>query len=94
MIHEILSKGELNAKTGKEISALLGVNIRNIVAAVEKERREGWPICASSGDRPGYFLAENQGEMERYCRSLLKRAGELHKTRRACLDILPSLPAE
>ncbi len=94
MIHEILSKGEKNAITGREICNLLGLTMRDVTAAVEKERREGWPICANTGSNPGYFLAETQSEMDRYCRSLAKRAGEIHKTRKACLATIPSLPAE
>lgn len=93
MIHEILAEGAESAKTGREICDLLGISLRELTAAVEQERRAGVPICATmSGKRAGYFLAANQSEMQKYCRSLLHRAGELHKTHRACLKSLEGLP--
>lgn len=94
MISEILSPGAANALTGKEICNLLGITPRELTAAIERERRKGKPICAATGGRPGYFLAENREEMERYCRSLFHRAGEIHKTRKACLKALATLPAQ
>lgn len=93
MIHELLAEGAENAKTGREICNLLEISLRELTAAVEQERRAGIPICASmSGKRAGYFLAANREEMQRYCRSLLHRAGELHKTHRACLQTMGGLP--
>lgn len=94
MIHEILLQGAENAQTGKEICALLHISARDLSAAVEQERRDGKPICASTGQNPGYFLAADREEMERYCRSLFHRAGEIHKTRKACLKTLDNLPEQ
>lgn len=94
MIYEILSEGAENARTGKEICKLLNITARDLTAAIERERRQGRPICASTGNPPGYFLAAHQGEMQRYCKSLLHRAGEIHKTRRACIKTIERLPAE
>ena len=93
MIYEILLEGKENALTGKEICGILGIKARDLTAAVERERREGKPICASTGSNPGYFLAANRDEMERYCNALFRRAGEIHKTRRACMETLEKLPA-
>ena len=92
MIYEILLEGADNAQTGKEICDLLNINPRDLTAAIERERRAGHPICASTGSTPGYFLAANQDEMQRYCDSLLHRAGEIHKTRRACEKTISNLP--
>lgn len=92
MVYEILSTGEINARTGKQLCRALNLTPRELTAAIARERREGKPICASTGSTPGYFLAETQEEMERYCRSLWRRAGEIHKTRRACLKSLEALP--
>jgi len=94
MIHEILLQGAENAQTGKEICTLLHISARDLSAAVEQERRDGKPICASTGQNPGYFLAADREEMERYCRSLFHRAGEIHKTRKACLKTLDNLPEQ
>lgn len=92
MIHELLSAGAENARTGREICGLLDISPRELTAAIERERRAGKPICAATGSNPGYFLAANKEEMERYCNSLFHRAGEIHKTRKACLQAMESLP--
>lgn len=93
MIFELLSEGAENARTGKELAEFLNCKPRDISAIVERERRQGKPICASTGSNPGYFLAANQEEMQRYCNSLMHRAGEIHKTRRACIKTIAKLPA-
>lgn len=94
MICEILSTGEHNARTGREICALLNISARDLTAAVERERRAGQPICASTDSKsPGYYLAADKDEMQRYCNSLMRRAGEIHKTRRACMEAMQKLPA-
>lgn len=93
MIYEVLAEGKENARTGKYICDLLGISARDLTLAIERERRAGKPICASTGSNPGYFLAANRDEMERYCNALFRRAGEIHKTRRACMETLEKLPA-
>lgn len=93
MICEILLKGEQNAQTGREICTLLNISMRDLTAAVERERRDGQPICASTGSNPGYYLAADREEMQRYCNSLMRRAGEIHKTRKACIKAMAALPA-
>lgn len=93
MIHEILLEGQENAMSGRQICALLHLSARDVTKAVEVERRAGYPICASTDAKnPGYYLAQDKGEMERFCERLQHRAGEIHKTRRACLATLPDLP--
>lgn len=95
MIAEYLERGAENAKSGRELCNILGISPRELSKAVEVERRQGQPICASSnGERPGYYLAANKQEMHIYCRSLWHRAGEIHKTRRACLQAMEQLPGE
>ena len=92
MIFEVLAEGAENARTGKEICRILEIRPRDLTAAIERERRQGKPICASTGHIPGYYLAANQAEMERYCDSLLHRAGEIQKTHRARIKTLAQLP--
>lgn len=95
MIHEFLLEGAENAQTGKEICKQLHITARDLTAAIEQERRDGKPICASTDStRPGYYLAADKEEMQRYCRSLFHRAGEIHKTRKACLKTLDNLPEQ
>lgn len=93
MITDLLSRGKANAITGREICQALNIHVRELTAAIERERRAGNPICATTGSNPGYFLAANQEEMQEYCDSLFRRAGEIHKTRKACLAMIDKLPA-
>lgn len=92
MIHEVLSEGAENARTSRELCAMLHIGHRDLTQAIERERRQGHPICASSGSTPGYYLAANQEEMTRYCNSLLHRLREISETRRACLISIGNLP--
>lgn len=93
MVFEYLSEGAENARTGKEICKALNITARDLTIAIERERRAGKPICASTDRKnPGYFLAANQEEMQRYCNSLFHRAGEIHKTRNACMKTIEDLP--
>ena len=93
MIFEYLTTGAENAKSGKELCSLLNVTPRDITLMVERDRRAGQPICASSNSKkPGYYLAATREEIPPPCRSLFHRAGEIHKTRKACLKTAENLP--
>ncbi len=92
MISKYLSEGRDNARPARYLCDLLNLSPRELSRAIERERRAGIPICAASGKNPGYFLAANQEEMQLYCRSLWRRAGEILKTRRACEKTIESLP--
>lgn len=94
MIYEMLDTGEGNAKTARELAKLLQVDRRVISSLVERERRAGRPICATCDNKaPGYYIPATREDMERYCGQLQHRAGEIYKTRAACLGTLDSLPA-
>lgn len=92
MIADILSEGRENAKPGRELCDLLHITPRDLTQAIERERRAGQPICASTGKNPGYYLAADKEEMQSYCDSLRRRGGELFKTRRACIESIDYLP--
>lgn len=91
-ITEHLQKGAENAITAKGLCDLLRLDIRDLTAAIERERRQGSPICASCGNKPGYFLASTKQEMQDYCDSLHHRAAEIYATRQACLKTINELP--
>ena len=93
MISERLQTGKENAMTGRELAAQLHCSIRVITAQIEKERREGQPICATAcGKNPGYYLAETQEDIALYCAAIKRRAVELFKTRQALISVLKQLP--
>jgi len=67
-ISDFLQEGAENALTARELAQLLGIkNQREITRAIERERLAGAPICAScETGKQGYFLAADEGEMERF----------------------------
>lgn len=84
MIHELLSEGRENAQTGKELARLLHVEVRTVTEQIERERKQGQPICATTtGEHPGYYLSNDFYEIERYCEALRRRADRIYKTRTA-----------
>lgn len=92
-ITEYLQHGEENAQSGSDIARLLGISLRDVSAAVEKERQTGNPICASTDAlRGGYYLAGYREEMEHYCRILERRIWEINRTLEACKKMIPTLP--
>lgn len=91
-ISDYLLEGKPNAITCSHLCSLLGMDPREVSKAIETERRHGAPICASSGTNPGYYLAANKDEMQRYCSSLRRRSREIDKTRRACEATIEKLP--
>ena len=59
MVNEILLRGVENARNSTDICKALGIKKRDLTATVEAERRNGYPICASTDSKnPGYFLVE------------------------------------
>jgi hypothetical protein len=91
-IHEFLGYGKAAAMSARALCEILHCSLRDISKAVERERRAGVPICATSCSTPGYYLARTKGEMLEYCDRLHKRGGEIFKTRRACLETAERLP--
>ena len=88
MIYELLAEGQENARTGKELANILHCTPREITARIEKERREGRPICAATGSPPGYYIPESPDELQEYCDQLKGRAIEIFKTRQALIQTL------
>lgn len=95
IISDYLSKGANNAITAGKLCELLHMDKRALTAGIERERRQGSPICAScDGQNPGYYLADSKQEMQMYCDSLFHRAAEIYKTRDACLLTIDNLPGK
>ncbi len=92
MIHELLGTGKKTARTGRELASMLDTDIRQITRQIERERREGHPICASTDEEnPGYYLAGTEKELREYCDRLKKRAIELFKTRQSLVRTLQAV---
>lgn len=88
-LSELLLTGRANAVPGKELVNLLGLkDLRELTKVVERERREGTPICASVCGVRGYYLAETPEELTAYLGSLYHREREVSRTRTALENIL------
>ena len=90
MINELLMN-EANPLTGKRLADLTGLKKREVEAIIQKERREGFPICATS---QGYYLATTPEELNRYCAKLKRQAIEVFKTRQALIKLATALEDE
>ena len=91
MIHELLAEGRENARTGRELANILNCTAREITVQIERERRQGRPICAACGKNPGYYLPKDDQELEEYCDQLKARAVEVFKTRQALIRVLQGI---
>lgn len=94
MIFELLTEGRENARTARELSTICNKTPREITAQIERERREGRPICAATGSNPGYYLPEDENELLEYCDRLKGRAIEIFKTRQALVRVLRRISEE
>ena len=89
MIYEMLAAGPNNAVSATHLARVLGVHKRDVSKMVERERREGRPICATCNSKnPGYFLPESREEMEHYIKRVRHREAEIAATRAACEETL------
>ena len=90
MIHELLRYGKENAIRGKALAEVLGLpDIRAITQIVERERRDGISICATTNSQnPGYFLPKSPEEMAAYIKSLNRRLRNVRRTMISCEDTL------
>lgn len=91
LISSLLAIGHERPTSGKQLAEALGCDIREVTAAIERERRAGSPICANDA---GYFLAANKEEGNRYARRLNSRIKNLNKTYRSFKKTIDQLPDE
>lgn len=79
---KLLPSGKSNAIPGQTLVELLGLkDQRELTKRIERERRDGFPVCASvAGDR-GYYLAADVAELEEYIQSLERRLFHVRRTR-------------
>lgn len=80
-VSDLLSRGRENAVPLRHLQNLLNADGRTIRLMIERERRDGVPICADN--QTGYYLPGNTQEQMACVRSMRHRAGEIMKTARA-----------
>lgn len=93
MIADLLLTGAEHPTTAKDLCKLTGFKHRELTAQIERERRQGQPICAScDSTNPGYYLAADRNEMQNYCGRLAHRLKEIAETLTGCESSLDQLP--
>lgn len=80
-VSDLLNRGRENAVPLRHLKKLLEVDGRTARLMIERERREGTPICADNAT--GYYLPSTDEEKAACVRSMRHRAGEIMRTARA-----------
>lgn len=88
LVHEYLGRGLDTAMTRSELTALLGLERRQVTRAIEAERKAGHPICASVHPPLGYYVAASPEELLAYIESLNHRIREIQQTRDALIEAM------
>ena len=93
---ELLLQGKENALPGWALVKRLGLKgLRELTQLVERERKCGVPICASTDTAaPGYYLADSPAELEKYLRSLDRRLCHIRLTRECLTDTLAAMSGQ
>lgn len=96
MVYECLSEGKENAILGKDLVAILKLkDLRDLTQIIERERKDGRPICASTDtSMPGYYLASGPDELWEYIKSLGRRIQNIGLTRRHLEDTLDRMTGQ
>lgn len=74
-IFELLQTGAEDGMTLRQIVALTGLDERSVRLQIQRERKAGRLIL--SDNRNGYFLPESPADVQRFARSMSRRAAEI-----------------
>lgn len=87
-IYDLLPVGAENAVSRRELSALTGIEDRQLRRQIAKERRAGALILSSSEINGGYYRAASREELQRYVRSMQSRCREILAVIRAAQEAI------
>nr|DAU67232.1 MAG TPA: Mga helix-turn-helix domain [Bacteriophage sp.] len=91
-ISELLHVGAENALTLRELVQLTGEDKRSIRRRIQAERKAGKLIL--SDNQNGYFLPENPADVQRFARSMSRRAAEIAGIARAAEAALADMAGQ
>lgn len=91
-IFELLQPGAENGTTLRELVAATGLNERVVRLKIQQERKSGKLIL--SNNRDGYFLPERPADVQRFARSMSRRAAEISSIARAAEAALADLTGQ
>lgn len=75
VIRDYLLPGKANAVRSKVLAEACGFHsVRELQAAIEKERRAGAVILSTTSDGGGYYLPASEAEVKVFIRTLQRRA--------------------
>lgn len=91
-ISELLQTGAENGVTLRELVAMTGMNERLVRLKIQQERKAGKLILSNNKD--GYFLPECPGDVQRFARSMSRRAAEIANIARAAESALADMSGQ
>lgn len=74
-VSDFLSHGRSNAKSLRDLCAMLGMEEREVRKKIQQERKQGIPIL--SDNVHGYYLPENASDTTKFVRSMRGRASQI-----------------
>ena len=87
-----MQTGAENGVTLRELVAMTGMNERLVRLKIQQERKAGKLIL--SNNRDGYFLPETTEDVQRFARSMSRRAAEIFSIARAAEAALADLTGQ
>lgn len=89
-LSDVLLHGKENAIPGRDLVSVLGLkDLRELTQLVERERKEGSPICATTdAKKPGYYITDDPTELAAYIKSLDRRIKNVGETRQRMEETL------
>ena len=91
-IFELLQTGAENGTTLQELVAVTGMDERLVRLRIQQERKSGKLIL--SNNRDGYFLPEHPEDVQRFARSMSRRAAEIAGVARAAENALADMTGQ
>ena len=91
-ISDLLHSGAENGTTLRELVALTGMNERAVRLKIQQERKSGKLILSNNKD--GYFIPERPADVQRFARSMSRRAAEIASIARAAEAALADLAGQ
>ena len=91
-VFDLLHPGAENGTTLKELVNLTGLTDREVRRRIQSERKMGLLIL--SDNQNGYFLPETPDDIQRFARSMSRRAAEIARIARAAEAALADMAGQ
>ena len=91
-IFSLLHSGAENGVTLRDLVALTGMNERVVRLKIQQERKSGKLILSNNKD--GYYLPESPEDVQRFARSMSRRAAEIASIARAAEAALADITGQ